>query len=53
MQTAVAPKSKPTILERAQMLALEKYIQAVRNGWLFRAAFWRGVISGLGGLRSN
>ncbi len=49
MPTAVAPKSKPTILERA----LEKYIQAVRNGWLFRAAFWRGVISGLGGLRSN
>ena len=42
MPTAVAPKSKPTILERAQMRALEKYIQAVRNGWLFRAAFWRG-----------
>lgn len=53
MQTAVTPKSKPTILERAQMRALEKYIQAVRNGWPFRAAFWRGVISGLGGLRSN
>ncbi len=53
MQTAVAPKSKPSLLERAQMYALKKGAQAARRGWPRRAAFWAGAFSGLGGLRSN
>lgn len=52
MQTAVAPK-KPTLIERAQMYALRKGIQATRRGWPRRVAFWAGFFSGLGGLRSN
>ncbi len=53
MKTAVAPKSKPSLLERAQMCALKKGAQAARRGQPRRAAFWAGVLSGLGGLRSN
>jgi len=53
MKTAVAPKSKPSLLERAQMCALKKGAQAARRGQPRRAAFWAGIFSGLGGLRSN
>lgn len=52
MPTAVAPK-KPTLLQRAQMCALKKGAKAARHGQPRRAAFWVGVLSGLGGLRSN
>ncbi len=53
MPTAVAPKSKPTILERAQMRALKNSVGHAMRGQPRRAALWAGIFSGLGGLRSN
>ena len=53
MPTAVAPKSKPTILERAQMRALKNSVGHAMRGQPRRAALWAGIFAGLGGLRSN
>ncbi len=53
MKTAVAPKSRPTILECAQLRALKNSVGHAMRGHRFRAAFWAGIFSGLGGLRSN
>ena len=51
MSTAIAPDPKPTAIERARLRALDNYIEAKQRGRLFRAAFWAGCFSGLGGLR--
>ena len=41
MPTAVAPKSKPTILERAQMRALKNSVgHAMPLGWNLRRSGW-------------
>ncbi len=48
-----ADPKKPTLLERVYLHALSRLVMALLNGWPLRAAFWRGFISGLGGLRSN
>ncbi|MBB1558737.1 hypothetical protein HG438_000260 [Candidatus Saccharibacteria bacterium] len=50
---AVAPDPEPTAIERARLRALDNYIKAKQKGRMFRAAFWAGAFSGLGGLRSN
>ena len=53
MPIVIAPDPEPTALDRARMRALNNYIKAVESGRPLSAAFWRGVFSGLGGLRSN
>lgn len=47
MQTAVAPKSKISLLERVQMYALTRFIRALINNWPRRAAFWLGFIQAI------
>ncbi len=44
---------KLSFWERVYLHALSRLARALLNGWPLRAAFWRGFISGLGGLRSN
>jgi len=51
MSTAIGPDPKPTAIERARLRALDNYIEAKQRGQLFRAAFWAGCFSGLGGLK--
>lgn len=51
MQTAVAPKSKPSLLERARLRALKNFARHTQRGHRLRAAFWAGVFSGINGLR--
>ena len=40
--TAVAPDDHTPMRLRVLLYALTRYTKAVRNGQLFRAAFWRG-----------
>lgn len=53
--TAIAPEPRKrlSLRERVHLYALSRLVRALLNGWPLRAAFWRGFISGLGGLRSN
>lgn len=44
---------KLSFWERVYLHALSRLVRAILNGWPLRAAFWRGFLSGLGGLRSN
>ena len=53
MPIVIAPDPEPTAIERARLRALDNYIKAKQKGRMFRAAFWAGAFSGLGGLRSN
>lgn len=51
MPTVTAPETEPTAIERARLCALDNYIKAKQRGHKFRAAFWAGCFSGLGGLK--